>query len=165
MALLTSWKQVPLPLIVFCLGVIPGLCEELFFRGFCYNGLRSRLSPPLTILLTALIFAAFHLLLSGGASPERFIPSFLMGLLLGFVRAQTQSIWPSTFLHILHNSTLLTLAYSSKQFENWLGPTTSQTHIPTTWLVGSLSSLIICLFIFYQLGKSRTEAINTQPTL
>jgi sodium transport system permease protein len=97
--ILESWKQVPLPLIVLCLGILPGVSEELFFRGFCYSGIRSILNSTWTILLTSLLFAAFHLLLSGGASPERFVPSLFMGLLLGYVRTCTNSIWPSTLLH------------------------------------------------------------------
>jgi membrane protease YdiL (CAAX protease family) len=36
------------------------LIEEIFFRGFLYNGLKSRFPVPLAAALQAMVFAAFH---------------------------------------------------------------------------------------------------------
>ena len=40
-------------------------------------------------------------------SPERFIPQFLVGLLLGTLVVRCGSLWPAILLHALHNAAAL----------------------------------------------------------
>ena len=84
-SLLAGWNEVPPWLVIFCLGVVPGICEECFFRGFLFNGLKQHLNAVGTISLSAIAFGLFHVVLAGGAAPERILPSTLMGMLLGWV--------------------------------------------------------------------------------
>ena len=42
--LLEGWSQVPLPMILLSLAIAPGVCEEVFFRGFLFGGLRPVMS-------------------------------------------------------------------------------------------------------------------------
>ncbi|MEM6473904.1 MAG: ABC transporter permease subunit/CPBP intramembrane protease, partial [Planctomycetota bacterium] len=110
--LLEGWKQVPLWVVVVCLGVVPGVCEEAFFRGFLFNGLKQHLGATGTIAVSAVAFGLFHVILSGGAAPERILPSTLMGVLLGWVAWKSSSTVPSMLLHAVHNSTLLVVVQS-----------------------------------------------------
>lgn len=83
-------------------GVAP-FVEELVFRGVLLSGLASRMPVGWAIVLSALIFGCAHL-------PDfKFlwypIPALvLLGLVLGWMRVQTRSLWPSITLHASYNS-------------------------------------------------------------
>ncbi len=90
------------PLVFFlCVTVVPGVCEEILFRGVILAGLRRSLGDATAVLITAFLFAALHL------SPERFLAQFLVGLLLGALVVRCGSIWPAILLHALHNAAAL----------------------------------------------------------
>lgn len=82
-------------------GALPAVCEELFFRGFIQTGLtgafRGRGAEARAVALTAALFALFHIY------PEKWLPTFLMGLVLGLLAARTGSIWPGMIAHVLNN--------------------------------------------------------------
>src|SRR5262249_36087462 len=44
------------------------------------------------------LFALFHIF------PEKYLPTFLMGLVLGFLCARTGSIWPGMIAHAVNNA-------------------------------------------------------------
>jgi len=72
-------------------------CEEVFFRGFTFMGLLRGMSLPVSIILSALIFAVAH------GDPGSFLVLFVIGLALAFLRWRTRSIWPCIGLHLLNN--------------------------------------------------------------
>ena len=140
--MLAGWQAVSLPLIVVALGVLPGICEEIFFRGFLFGGLRSQLKAVPTVILTAIAFGLFHVILAGGAAPERVLPSTCMGLLLGWVRWRSDSLLPSMLLHVTHNSLLLTMARYQEQLKGWNIGMVEQSHLPGSWLIVSAIAVI-----------------------
>src|SRR5678816_3623770 len=73
-------------LIAVVVGVLAGVCDELLYRGPIFAGLRRRLSPWATIVITALLFAGAHLDTFG--MPIR---TFL-GVLLGWIVIHTLSL-------------------------------------------------------------------------
>lgn len=90
-----------LAMLLFAVIVMVGapVVEELFFRGLFFSALRKRgLGTVLTIVLTAVVFAAFHL------EPERFIVLLPTGLILGWVRWRTGSTGASMLTHGIVNA-------------------------------------------------------------
>jgi membrane protease YdiL (CAAX protease family) len=79
-------------------AVIPGLCEEIFFRGFVLRGLARRMPPAAAIVWTAVLFGAFHFDL------YRLLPTTVLGLILGTVVWLTGSLWPAILLHVANNA-------------------------------------------------------------
>jgi len=140
-SLLAGWKQVPSWLVVVCLGVVPGICEECFFRGFLFNGLKQHLNATGTIIVSAVAFGLFHVVLAGGAAPERVLPSTLMGMLLGWVAWQSGSTFPCIILHVVHNSTLLIVVQSRDLLAEWNIGQVEQDHLPWSWLAVSAAVL------------------------
>ncbi len=140
--LLVAWRRVPVALVVFSLGVVPGLCEELFFRGFLLSSLRREMHAGAAILVAAICFGLFHVVLAGGAAPERLVPSTLMGLLLGWVACRSGSVIPAMVLHVIHNSTLLLIAHFNQELSPWAVGGLQQTHLPATWLWMSAVSFV-----------------------
>jgi len=89
-----------LPLLWLAVVVAAPLGEEIFFRGFLFKGLlHSRLGGVGTIILTALVWAVIHRQYDwyGVANV------FAAGLLLGFARLRTNSIYSCLLMHALMN--------------------------------------------------------------
>jgi CAAX protease family protein len=72
-------------------------CEEVFFRGFVFPGLRRKMPVALAIVTSALLFAVAH------ADIGSFAVLLVIGLLLAFVCWRSGSIWPGMPLHMLNN--------------------------------------------------------------
>jgi membrane protease YdiL (CAAX protease family) len=88
---------------VLALALAPALCEEALFRGLALPSLRPRLGAAGAVAVTALLFAGFHL------SIYRFIPTAILGALLGAVRLGAGSLWPAIFAHATNNLLVLLL--------------------------------------------------------
>jgi len=82
-------------LLVF--AVLPGVCEEVLFRGFLLAGLRHRRSTIVTVLAVGFIFALYHVNL------EKIPVVTLLGALLALVCLRCGSIYPAMLLHIANN--------------------------------------------------------------
>jgi membrane protease YdiL (CAAX protease family) len=87
-------------------AVVAPFCEEVFFRGFAYAGLRRSVGMFLGALLSAALFGIFHV------DPAVFVPVFIFGIVLAWVYIQTGSIWPSMLAHALNNAVVLAIAAS-----------------------------------------------------
>jgi membrane protease YdiL (CAAX protease family) len=72
-------------------------CEEVFFRGFVFPGLRRGMPVGWAIILSALLFGVAH------ADPGSFAVLFIIGLVLAFLRWRTNSLWPGIVLHAINN--------------------------------------------------------------
>jgi membrane protease YdiL (CAAX protease family) len=82
-------------------GLFVPLAEETFFRGFILAGLRNRMRAPVALVVSAAIFAVFHV------EPGLYVPIFMLGLALGWVYLRTGSVWPGILIHAVQNSLAL----------------------------------------------------------
>jgi membrane protease YdiL (CAAX protease family) len=82
---------------IFVIGIAPPV-EELFFRGFLYQSLRTRMGPLGGAILSGLIFGAVHLKL------DYLVPLAILGTLLCFLFQKTGSLWPCILVHALNNA-------------------------------------------------------------
>lgn len=89
--------------------IVP-FCEELFFRGFFYGGLRRRLSFPVAALISALLFGAVHL---GEANLIAGLQLTFLGLVLATVYERTGSLWANIAIHATNNALAFSLLVSS----------------------------------------------------
>lgn len=93
---------------VLVIAVLPGVCEELVIRGVFLpslaRSLGERRSAWLAILASALLFAAIHL------DGFRFLFTFVLGVVFGFLRLRTSSLWPSVLAHTCLNSLTFVVA-------------------------------------------------------
>lgn len=90
------------------ISLIGPVMEELLMRGIILDGLLNQLKPKQAILFSALLFGLIHL------NPWQFIPAFAIGLVLGWIYWQTQSLWPCIFIHILNNTLSSVIVYFTK---------------------------------------------------
>lgn len=71
--------------------------EEIFFRGFLFQGFRKGYGWKKAALISSLLFAAMHF------QPAIFISTLLLGLLFATLYNRSNSIWPGIILHLLLN--------------------------------------------------------------
>jgi membrane protease YdiL (CAAX protease family) len=81
-------------------------CEELLFRGALYGWLAGHLPVPVSVLVTAAVFAGAHLL------PLLFPVLFVLGLALTLIRAATGSTLNSFAMHVTQNTVAAVAFYT-----------------------------------------------------
>jgi sodium transport system permease protein len=140
----------PLWKLWLVLALTPAVCEEFLFRGLIMSGLKSWGRWP-AIVITALLFALAH------ASIYRLLPTFCLGLLLGYVVFKTGSIWCGVLLHALNNGTAVTLV-RSKDFAERFG-LSEVTHVP--WSITLVALVVVAAgIVILRTQGSRDRAGN-----
>lgn len=90
-------EGVPFWQLLFFLTVMPGIFEEIAFRGVLLHGLKDRMHPVAVTLVVGLVFGIFHVALF------RFVPTASLGIVLAAVTLLTGSIYPAMLWHTLSN--------------------------------------------------------------
>jgi membrane protease YdiL (CAAX protease family) len=85
-------------------SVLPGVCEEILFRG-TVQGILERKGPWRAVIYTSILFGVFHL------NPWNLVPATFLGFVLGVLALRTGSILPSMVAHASVNATALVAAY------------------------------------------------------
>jgi uncharacterized protein len=86
--------------LLMSLALLAGLApvvEELIFRGLLFGWIEGRWGPGTAFIVSSLAFAAAHV------EPAHAILVLPLGLLFGWQRWRTGSLWPSLVAHIANN--------------------------------------------------------------
>lgn len=154
-------------MLVICFGVVPGICEEWFFRGFLQGAFVKRLSGPWGVVAAAVAFGLFHVLSEEQLTLVRLLPSTLMGLVLGLICWRSGSVLPGMLLHVTHNSLLVLMArYPDFLKKSVIGTVEvsldKPAHLPLAWLGASLLAVLIGLALCFWM-KPPTIDSDRQP--
>ena len=80
------------------IAVLPGIGEELLFRGILQKQLAILFRNPIAgIWVAAILFSAAHFQFEG------FLPRIALGLVLGYLYYWTRNLWVPIFVHFLNN--------------------------------------------------------------
>jgi membrane protease YdiL (CAAX protease family) len=104
-----------LPILLFAIIIVSPIFEEIFFRGFLFQGIRySRLGPIGAIGVTSFFWAIIHLQygIYGIATV------FALGLLFGIARLKTDSIH---LLMVMHSLTSLVATRETALYVHFTG--------------------------------------------
>jgi hypothetical protein len=88
------------------LVVLPPIVEEIVFRGFLFGTLRSHhVHFAWSAIATSLLFGSLHLMggVEGGLLWIGLADTFVLSLVLCYVREATGSLWASIIIHALKN--------------------------------------------------------------
>jgi membrane protease YdiL (CAAX protease family) len=86
------------------------VAEELFFRGYLQPVLQYKAGKWKGLIVTALLFSAAHSLkifILQEASPWFLIVAFVLGIVYGFVRYKTGSVYNAMLSHAAYNITAI----------------------------------------------------------
>ena len=111
------FNQLESPIWFFFVGaIIAPFVEEIFFRGFLFQGFRQKYGWLPAILLSSAIFGAAHL------DPVSLIPTFILGCVLAYVYHRSNSLWPGIIFHAMINSFSLCAVYVISQYPGIISP-------------------------------------------
>ncbi len=97
-------KDQPLGLILFAMAIMPGVCEEVLFRGAIFGLLRRKFNSIYCCYLVGILFGFFHL------SGYRLLPTATLGIILTLMVYRTGSIFPCMLFHASHNALAITIS-------------------------------------------------------
>ena len=122
---------------VITIGILPGLGEELFFRGIIYRYLR-KFNSKVAIIGSALIFGLIHMNLTQG------IFAFFAGILLATAYERTGSLLVPIMMHMLNNS----LAVLGLEYDI------------ISWILFALALVSLIYLIYYLITKRNNPSEN-----
>lgn len=93
---------------IFSVAVIPGICEELLFRGAILGAWEERGSKR-AIVISSIWFMLMHGSLVGMPA------QFLSGIILGIIVVSTDSLFGGMIFHTIYNAATVILAYITNQ--------------------------------------------------
>lgn len=91
-------EHIPFYQLVLMLTILPGIGEEIAFRGALLHGLSRRLRPITLVVVVGATFGLFHY------SLFRFAPTAFLGMTLAAVTLLSGSIFPAMLWHALNNA-------------------------------------------------------------
>ena len=104
---MTQMKSVlDLLFAIIAVAVVPAIVEELFFRASLQKIIMDWTGKPyLAIIVTAVIFSAFHFSYFG------FLSRMSLGIILGIIYYYTKTIWLPMLMHFINNGIGITILY------------------------------------------------------
>ncbi|MDZ4710390.1 MAG: type II CAAX endopeptidase family protein [Saprospiraceae bacterium] len=140
---------------IFVIALIPGLGEELIFRGIIQKELYKYFqSPWVAILVASIIFSAMHFQFAG------FMPRFFLGMILGLLFYWTNNLWISILVHAFNNAFQVILSYFKPELleENF------EKSVPVSWYALVVSVILsLALGWWFEQKKVRDPVIHTEP--
>ena len=139
------------------IALLPGFCEEVLFRGFLirfYEGYGKKAA----VIISALLFAAFHL------DPFRMLPTFLLGLLLGYLTLRSGSIVNSMLSHFINNA--FALLISTFATSTWFKYIIKDSDTIQWWLlIPAAIIFVVSITLFHEVtstkGEEQWESLDT----
>ncbi len=92
------FAEAPFWPLVFVIGVLPAVCEELAFRGFILTGFMRSGRKWRAIIFTAMLFGLVHGVL------QQSLIACLAGVVIGYIVVQSGSLLPGVVYHVLNNT-------------------------------------------------------------
>lgn len=105
-----QFARQPLAIVIVVGCVLPGVAEEIYFRGFLGRGLVARHGVAIGTLVTAVLFGVIHI------EPRQASSAVALGVALQLVYLSTKSLWAPILLHAANN----TLAFTSSRVGEFL---------------------------------------------
>ncbi|NCG20206.1 MAG: CPBP family intramembrane metalloprotease [Rhodobacterales bacterium] len=91
------------PFGAFAIGVYPAICEELLYRGAILGLLLKGGNARRAVVIQALAFSLAHII------SIRLPWTFVFGLVMGWIRVRTGSLWACMAVHFVFNTTIAVL--------------------------------------------------------
>ncbi len=136
---------------LFLIAILPGVGEELLFRGIIQKEITNRWqNPHVAIWVTAFIFGVFHFQIVG------LLPKMMIGLVLGYAYYYSGSLILPMIMHALNNG-FATLGYyfAGNQIEDQDALVENVPILPV--LISVLGFLMIMIYIHKQYAPVNTE--------
>jgi hypothetical protein len=123
-------------------AILPGIGEELLFRGLLQNGLhRWTKNTHVAIWVSAFLFSAIHMQFYG------LFPRMALGALFGYLYVWSGNLWYPIIAHITNNGLSLIVAYLYQLEIIEVNPDDPEA-FPVAYSIGGLLICSLLLFLF-----------------
>ena len=141
-----------LALLLLLISVIPGVVEEVLFRGYMQRRLLKRLPAAASIGICSVFFAAAHM------DPVHAVGVLPLGVWLGVLAWRADSIWPAILGHIGNNAFAVVMPLLVGQ-NGSLEEIDPQTISPAVWAVlgVTLMSFVASIFVLIAAVREPTR--------
>lgn len=85
-------------LLFFIITLVVPVSEEVFYRGFLFNWMKSHHSLWIAIFFSSLMFSVSHIV------PSQVVMAMLLSMVITWIYHKSGSIWTAILIHILNNS-------------------------------------------------------------
>lgn len=154
--IMTYESPVGLIINLFLIAILPGIGEEIVFRGILQKNFEwITKNHHVAIWIAAIIFSAIHFQFAG------FIPRMILGAVLGYLFYYTQNLWVPIIAHIFNNGLQVLADYFYKEEMSSLDIENMET-VP--WYAG-LISLVLVIGLLVYLKNSNQSKFTTPPTI
>ena len=154
-----SWSRILL--LVFAIGITPGICEEVLFRGSVLSGFRKQMPGFTAVVLTAFLFAIMHM------SIHRLIPTFMLGVMLGYLTWRSGSIFPSMLAHATNNGIMVLIMTAHEKvpilakLKIWIdsleAPQGGTMQLPPTYMIIVSVAIVASVIIIIENTRKSSE--------
>jgi membrane protease YdiL (CAAX protease family) len=134
------------------IAVIPGIGEELVFRGLIQNELhRGTKNIHVAIWVSAILFSAMHMQFFG------FVPRMLLGALFGYLYHWSGNLLVPMLAHFFHNGLTLVFIYAYQQGVTSVDPESNEA-APLPIVLGCTLAGVGLLYYFRKLYQANYKA-------
>ncbi|RZK82223.1 MAG: CPBP family intramembrane metalloprotease [Pedobacter sp.] len=139
---------------LFMIALIPGIAEELMFRGGVQRTIdRIFKNTHVAIWVSAFIFSAIHVQFYG------FLPRLLLGAGFGYLYFWSGSLWYSMLAHFINNGYAVCVAYYMQQNNMPLDEVDNTAYF--AWYGYIISFILVILtFLYFKKQTSKTKNIK-----
>lgn len=142
---------------VLIIGIIPGIGEELIFRGIIQKSLYKYVANPyVAILLASILFSALHFQFEG------FLPRVILGMILGLIYFWSGSLWPNIAAHAFNNGIQVVMTYFNPKM---IDSSPEDMHVEWYVLLGSLALSFLVGIWFYNKKKEQDTPTPSIATI
>lgn len=132
------------------IAIIPGIGEELLFRGVLQNSLhRVTKNKHIAIWVAAFLFSAIHIQFYG------LVPRMMLGAVFGYLYVWSGNLWYPMIAHATNNGLAVIIAYASQSSESEFDIDEAES-VP---LVLKMIGAIVFLVMIYGFKKKVTNKI------
>lgn len=142
------------------IGVAAPLLEEMLFRGIILKFLLKKYAPWKAIVLSAVIFGAFHL------NIWQFVGAFLIGIYMGYLYWRTGSLFYPVLLHFLNNSISFYIVWKTHTVDTGFLPEDNKRWLPLIILTGLIGFTAVMVYLdkyFERFGKRTIYVATSNP--
>lgn len=138
--------------LTIAVALFPAICEEFMFRGFVFSGFKSKFSPMIAIIITSLLFGAFHMNLI------RLITTAMLGISINYALFKTKNMVIPCYIHFVNNLFSMSLLKLSSVAQNMgmdktpTDPAEALSQIPPSALIFALVFYVVVGTGFLLLG-------------
>ena len=128
------------------IALLPAISEEVLFRGVLQNMLLAKMRKPwLAILVTAIVFSAFHMQFLS------FLPRVILGVILGVLYYQTKNLWVPIIFHFFNNALGVLSSGLASSTENAM----ENIGVGSQWPLALISLTLLIVVVYYIKPKAK----------